>query len=288
MKKLMTLAALAVLVATAAMAADEVRDGDSFNTPNCVRKYVRRTVDSTGTTAGRLDSAVVTCAPNVMPTPLAVGGVYAGDTTSRVLRLDSDGYLYLQDASRDRDYSLVTTVVEKSSLAGGNAFTTDQAIWFAPYTGAELLVSWNTAAAADSDSIAIAIYAYALTSTSMATANYLLSHSVNSISDTGTVCLPGGLAATLTRKLPPTVLVISPFKAATGGPNLSLRIVDVTPRLYTVPPNRYRYVQGSNAISINLGDLVGPRKAQYVGFTVANWGNTTLSNLSLKLWPKAN
>ena len=33
MKKLMTLAALAVLVAAGAQAADEVRDGGAFNTP---------------------------------------------------------------------------------------------------------------------------------------------------------------------------------------------------------------------------------------------------------------
>lgn len=129
MKKLLLLAALAVLCGAQAWAdADQVRDGADFNTPNCARHYIRRTVDSTGTKAGRIDSAVVICAPQVMPTPMTVGGVYRPDTTSRALSLDANGNIYNQDASRDRDNNLtfanivaLGTPAGTSALAGGAA-----------------------------------------------------------------------------------------------------------------------------------------------------------------------
>jgi len=128
MKKLL-LAALAVLcgVQVASGAADQVRDGGSFSTPNCQRVWVRRSVDSTGTSAGRRDSAVIICAPGVMPTPITVGGVYATDTTSRALRMDSNGYVYNQDAARDRDLdfgvtNLVASVAIDSGGTGGANF----------------------------------------------------------------------------------------------------------------------------------------------------------------------
>lgn len=121
MKKLLLLAALAVLCGAQAWAdADQVRDGADFNTPNCARHYIRRTVDSTGTKAGRLDSAVVICAPQVMPTPMTVGGVYRPDTTSRALSLDSDGNLKAVDPFRDRDnWSLLATVSDTVNSGTG-------------------------------------------------------------------------------------------------------------------------------------------------------------------------
>lgn len=128
MKKLL-LAALAVLCGAqmASGAADQVRDGESFNTPNCVRLYVRRSVDSTGTVAGRKDSAVVVCSPNVMPTPMAVGGTDDSDTTSVVFRFDTSNNLKTSEQSKDRDLdfgvtNLFSSVAIDTGGVGGTNF----------------------------------------------------------------------------------------------------------------------------------------------------------------------
>lgn len=164
MKKLL-LAALAVLCSVQAFAAaDQVRDGDSFNTPNCQRKYVRRTVDSTGTVAGRMDSAVVICAPNVMPTPLAVGGVYDTDTTSRVLRMTSTGALKTDDAARDRDLdfgvtNLVSSVAIDSGGTGGANFRYSTPLDVRKWSSGNIVIHITAASAADT----VGHYVYGVT-----------------------------------------------------------------------------------------------------------------------------
>lgn len=119
------LASLAVLLAELPAAA-QVRDGVKFNpAASGIRTYVRRSVDSTGTTAGKVDSAVLILPAQSMPMLQAVGGMYAADTTGRVLRFDASGNLLSSEANKDRDNwsiptgGIINDTMSVAALANG-------------------------------------------------------------------------------------------------------------------------------------------------------------------------
>ena len=118
------LAAVVCMVASfhSVRAADEVRSGTKFNpAASATRKWVRRTVDSTGTVAGALDSAVLVNPSQNMPVPVTIGGVYLSDTSSRALAMDASGNAKVVDADRDRDLVLGQTSIINDTLIAMNA-----------------------------------------------------------------------------------------------------------------------------------------------------------------------
>ena len=119
------LAAVVCMVASfhSVRAADEVRSGTKFNpAASPIRKFVRRSVDSTGTVAGALDSAVLIQPTQRMPVPVTMGGVYLSDTSSRVFATDNSGNAKVVDASRDRDLDYYATVINSTTADTGAVY----------------------------------------------------------------------------------------------------------------------------------------------------------------------
>ena len=90
---LLVAVALAVFASVdIARAETQVADGQKLNPPaSGVVHWTRRSVDSTGTSAGRVDSAVIVYPARIPGTPSLVGGIYRADTSSRVLTMTSSG-----------------------------------------------------------------------------------------------------------------------------------------------------------------------------------------------------
>lgn len=272
MKKLMMLAALAVLcVVEAFAAADQVRDGESFNTPNCQRKFVRRTVDSTGTVAGRMDSAVVICAPNVMPTPMTVGGVYDGDTTSRALRMNAGGKVYVVDGDRDRDYGQVlSTGITALSLATG-ATGISSLVDLRTYKHAVLKLSWD---AADSANVALGVKVYNKQSSSWAADDtpILLPIRQQGTSPAAAADTTGALAFVINGQLArPTYYVFRNATAPVAG-TYTLTALSRTPLI----------VPGASGVAIYLTPDCGP--FAWFGLQITNANGNTVDQIKATLW----
>ena len=211
-------------------------------------------------------------------------GLYFNAATNQMT--DINGNVYVVDADRDRDRgSLTNAGFSGASLASGQAKQATGAIAVSEFGKFDLMLSWNTAAAADSDSVAIAVRIYGKVSSSPGDGlNYLVTPSCGCPLDTATVVLPTGVSTT-PREAPPTFLVLSPMKVAGTASQFSLK-VDGTQRVVTVPANRIRLSSGTNAVLLNLGDLVGDFSAPYLLAELANWGATNLTNVTLSLWPR--
>lgn len=212
-------------------------------------------------------------------------GLYFNATTGQ--QTDVNGNALVVDADRDRNASILTGAgFSGVSVASGQTKQATSAIPLAAFGKSDLLVSWQTAAAADSDSVAIAIKVYGKISSSPGDGlNYLISPSCGCAADTATLVFPTGVS-TLPRKVPPTFLILSPMKVA-AGPNISLK-VDGTQRLFTVPPSRIRLTGGTNAVVLNLADVLGDFAFPYALVEVSNWGATNLTNVTLSWWPRAH
>ena len=116
-------AAACLLVAGVALAA-QVPDGEKFNVPTSGQwRYVARTVDSTGTKAGRRDSFVYVTPVQYPSIPLTVGGVRRSDTTSFALGMTYEGYLQTSEANKDRDNYSVQSWSDTISSAGAIPLT---------------------------------------------------------------------------------------------------------------------------------------------------------------------
>lgn len=212
-------------------------------------------------------------------------GYYFNATTGQ--QTDVNGNALIVDADRDRNASVLTGGgINGVSIASGQSVQATSAIALASFGKMDMLLSWQTAAAADSDSVAIAVKVYGKISSSPGDGlNYLISPSCGCAADTATVVFPAGVAA-IPRKVPPTFLVLSPNKV-TGSVHISLKI-DGTQRLHTVPYNRIRLSGGTNAVVLNLADVLGDFAFPYALVELSNWGATNLTNVTASWWPRAN
>lgn len=213
-------------------------------------------------------------------------GYYFNATTGQ--QTDVNGNVLVIDADRDRDAPILTGAgINGLALASGQSRQALSAIALGQFGKYDLLLSWNTAAAADSDSVAIAVKVYGKISSSPGDGlNYLISPRCYCAMDTATVVLPAGVSA-IPRKVPPTALVLSPMKMPNAGPAISLK-VDGTARAVTVPYNRIVQVAGSNAVLINLADMADGFSAPYLLLELSNWGATNLTGVTATWWPRVN
>jgi len=272
MKKLMLLlAALAVMGAGYASAqssyGDVKRDGEQFN-PAASPQWmlVRRTVDSTGTVAGRRDSAVWYGPIMKMPLTLMTGGIYSPDTSARTFRMDNDGNVYVSVINPDKTWNdTLSTGITNLSLATA-ATGISSIVDLSTYSHVVLLLEWD---AADSSAVAFGLKLYNKKSddswASFNTPAYLPA-----------MFSPGSLAdSTLTYQLTATTsrpsIYIFRNSAAPVANTYSLRSLLYTPRV----------IPGPAGIAINL-DPFG--SFDYFGFQLTNASASTVDQIKATLW----
>lgn len=213
-------------------------------------------------------------------------GFYFNATTGQ--QTDVNGNVLVTDAARDRDAAVLTGAgLNGVSIASGQVKQALEAVGVGSWGKFDLLLSWSTAAAADSDSVAISIKVYGKTSSSPGDGlNYTLAPArTGGVADTGRVVLPAGVKA-VPWFAPPTFLVLSAAKLS-GGANINLKW-DGTGRVVTVPWHCIRWTQGTNAVGLNLADVLGDFAYPYLLIEVANVGNTNLTNVTATWSPRVN
>ena len=144
---LLVAVALAVFASVdIARAETQVADGQKLNPPaSGVVHWTRRSVDSTGTTAGRVDSAVIVYPARIPGTPSLVGGIYRADTSSRAFSMTSDGCLLTSETSPAWGLNTTFWVVSNVTLNAGNGFLSGF-YPVSPFHKLQLQVSWTDSA----------------------------------------------------------------------------------------------------------------------------------------------
>ena len=267
MKKLLMLAALAavVLAGTVYGEADTRRDGTKFNPAQSpVRLYLVRTVDSTGTKAGRRDSVAWSNVVGQLPVPQTVGGVYDADTSSRAFRATNEGYLYILDANPPITTAVSSGIDGVTIAAGGTASSQPECVDLSAYSKVTLLLSWTTAAAADSDSVQIALKvfnkesaAWGTNDTQVFPLNVVRTAAVLDTTMTEPSLNLGGSIA-----IPPPTLYVyrsTALTATLGGVKTTINGLGTLARLKA----------GNGGVAIDLTGLCGAMN--HVGLQVTNW-----------------
>lgn len=219
-------------------------------------------------------------------TGLRIAGVQTADSTVRIFRMDSNGYLYTLDASKDRDFGqyISTGIPAGTAIAAGKSVQTPNGIDVSKFNKLTLILNWTLPAAADSDSVNIAVKVYGKYSSSMGdgvNAPLNIKLTANSVADTARIHLPTGVSAASFAFIPPSFYIT---RNITTGLNIIGTAYNSGSSIVTACGPRLVWA-GNGCAIVELSNLSDYASFPYIGFDLSNWNVTkNISSLSATLW----
>lgn len=230
-----------------------------------------------------------------------VGGWYMSDSTGRYLRFDSNGYLYTNEADKDRDYYALSSVMSNATI---NAHGARQTGFFPAekYSTFQVHVRWSAPDSAYRDSMALLLVPFGKTSSTDDGLNFLINMGRPAAADSllkANRIIPGILLTT-TRN--PMATAVAPAGTGYFVPGMYFSRI-ITADFGSVWNNTgvkdtvatgFRAMEGSpltRYVSFTLGDPAwgGGIREKYIGFYVFNLsGLRAVSGLTIEIWPKVN
>ena len=218
-----------------------------------------------------------------------VSGIYMsgllwwpGDSTIRIPRSDQFGNLLTVDPFRDRDFSVITTLLGPvQELGPAQTVQMAQAIPVPQYGHGVLLLSYTTQVPGDSDSVNVSIKVYSTTSGNSANLCLFTPYS-DTTGLAGDVAPDSSVAGAVTRGgfRPSYYITRNRYTALSVGKGT------VT---VAIPPPCYRYASPSGA-AIVLSDQNGEApRFDYILLSITNNNpRRSIKNVEIDFWPKVN
>lgn len=253
-------------------------------------------------TAGAAAGQQVVDGNKTAPVFTKIGGVNMNDSTGVVWRFTNNGYPYMVDAERDRDYPLVEQLFSGQQLTAGQTYSMTTAFPNLEYTRTAIMLTWGVAVG-DTDSVRVFVKVYGTTSAN--SANWHLWSPADPTASAIDSCAHGGpvaadtAAAGIGRCLQP----MSFFVFRPPGINPYLRYGVTVPaacqtvyggggvsgagrmRIKNIPRGLIR-MASANAVMLNLTDNAGaPCPFPYIRIEVTNASTgTTMTNVEANVW----
>lgn len=209
-----------------------------------------------------------------------VGGINAVDTSGTPMQFDELGRLLVTDPDRDRDRSVMQSLLLSTNLNAGKAVR-GAVKSLTEFGKGTLLVTWGTAVAADSDSVNISVTLAALSSQSSGNRYNLATTPASSGVDSSWAFRSTGFQTF--SPMPTYYITRNGYTWLAPSGSLAANPI-------RFPLSVYRLGASTNGIAIPLADLTGaPFPMQYVEVTVANLNpRVNLTSVQVDYWPRIN